>query len=312
MQVDSDLLIRYFLGRVSEEEKEQIHQWIESDEANRKRFMNERIRFDASVLMEQEMVSARPSVRWQPFVRRCVEIAAVIALLAGSYALYQMRHKLELTENAFQCIRVPAGNRTNVVLPDGTNVWLNAGSSLKYPLAFGKKQREVQLDGEGYFEVSKSEKPFVVKAGNYHIEVLGTIFDIEAYSTRQTFKTTLLEGKVRLTNDAGTSMAELAPGQTAEEADGKLRITATVDVNGYRWKDGLIYIDEDKSFAELMQLFEKFYDVRIVIRNPEVEKLGYRGKFRISDGLDHALHVLQRDFPFRYTREEESNTVYIH
>lgn len=310
MQIDQDILVRYFLGQASEEEKESIHRWIESDEANRRYFINERIRFDASVLMEREVASRHISIRWQPFVRRFVEVAAVAVLLLGSYYLYNLHRTMQL-EDTYQCVRVPAGNRTNVLLPDGTSVWLNAGSSLKYPLAFAKEKREVTLEGEGYFEVSKARQPFIVKTHRYNVEVLGTTFDVEAYPGKQEFKTMLLEGKVRLTDGEGQSLAELKPGQTAEQIDGNLRVITTVDVNGYRWKDGLIYIEHDKSFTDLMKLLEKFYDVRIVIRNPEVKQLGYRGKFRVSDGVDHALRVLQRDFPFSYQRDEESNIIYI-
>ena len=80
-----------------------------------------------------------------------------------------------------------------------------------------------------------------------------------------------------------------------------LRVVPTTDPNSYRWKDGLIYI-EDKSFNAIMELFEKFYDVQIIVNNKAVKDLGYRGKLRISDGVDHALRVLQNDFPFKYKR----------
>ena len=139
--------------------------------------------------------------------------------------------------------------------------------------------------------------------------MLGTIFNVEAYTAKSHFRTTLYEGKVKLYNSL-SKVIFLSPGQTAELVGDALQVSPTTDVNGYRWKDGLIYI-EDKSFDAIMQLFEKFYDVRIVINNQEVKDQGYRGKLRISDGVDHALRVLQNDFPFIYERDEERNIIYI-
>ena len=236
-------------------------------------------------------------------------MAASILILLGSFYLYDHYRIARLAET-FQCVYVPAGNRTNVRLPDGTNVWLNANTSLRYPMAFSDKNREIQLDGEGYFEVAKDKKPFIVKTSKYDVEVLGTTFSVEAYKDKSGFRTMLYEGKVKLYNTNDPKAIYLSPGQTAELMGESLRVVPTTEPNSYRWKDGLIYI-EDKSFDEIMELFEKFYDVRIVVNNKAVQDLGYRGKLRISDGVDHALRVLQNDFPFKYKRDEERNIIYI-
>ena len=177
-------------------------------------------------------------------------------------------------------------------------------------MAFSDKNREIQLDGEGYFEVAKDKKPFIVKTSKYDVEVLGTTFNVEAYKDKSGFRTMLYEGKVKLYNTNDPKAIYLSPGQTAELMGESLRVVPTTEPNSYRWKDGLIYI-EDKSFNAIMGLFEKFYDVRIVVNNKAVQDLGYRGKLRISDGVDHALRVLQNDFPFKYKRDEERNIIYI-
>lgn len=309
MNIDHHILIRYFLGQASEEEKEFIHQWIESDEANRTQFIRERIRFDASILIDKPASLEKRRRQIPPFLSWSLKIAASVLLLLGSFYVYD-NYRMARLSQTFQCVSVPAGNRTNIQLPDGTNVWLNANTSLRYPMAFSNTNREIQLDGEAYFEVAKDKKPFIVKTDKYDVEVLGTVFNVEAYRSKPQFRTSLYEGKVKLYNSRQPKAVFLSPGQTAELVGKVLQVAPTKEVNSYRWKDGLIYI-EDKSFDAIMTLFEKFYDVRIVINNQAVRDLGYRGKLRISDGVDHALRVLQNDFPFKYKRDEERNIIYI-
>lgn len=308
-QIDRHILNRYFLGQVSEEEKEAIRQWLEEDEGNRKIFMRERIHFDASLLLQEPELAAKKPFVMPLWVRWCTQIAASILLLAGSFYLYD-NYRMDQLTNVYQHISVPAGNRTNIVLPDGTSVWLNANSTLRYPVVFSEKSREIQLNGEAYFEVTKDKKPFIVKTDKYDVEVLGTTFNVEAYANKPAFRTMLYAGKVKLYNSQTSDAVILSPGQTAKLVGNALVVSTTTDVNSYRWKDGLIYI-EDKSFGEIIELFEKFYDVRIVVNNQKVKGLGYRGKLRISDGVNHALRVLQSDFPFEYRRDEENNIIYI-
>lgn len=315
MQIDQHILIRYFLKQASEEEKEVIRQWIESSEDNRRRFIRERIRFDASILVDEAAVEPSTKIasgkryRLHPALNWSFKVAASILILLGSFYLYD-NYRMARLAQTLQCVYVPAGNRTNIQLPDGTSVWLNANTYLRYPMVFAENSREIMLDGEAYFEVAKDKKTFIVKTDKYDVEVLGTTFNVEAYKDKSNFRTMLYEGKVKLYNTKNQKAVYLSPGQTAELTGESLRVAPTTDPNSYRWKDGLIYI-EDKSFNAIMELFEKFYDVRIIVNNKAVKDLGYRGKLRISDGGDHALRVLQNDFPFKYKWDEERNIIYI-
>lgn len=302
-------MTRYFLGQCTEAEKEAIRQWLESDEANRQLFINERIRFDASLLVDEQALGRKKRLSLSPRIVRYVEIAASVLLLLGGFFAYDT-YRDEQLRRAVQTVYVPVGNRTNILLPDGTNVWLSANTTLRYPIAFSSQNREVSLNGEAYFEVKKDKKPFIVRTDKYNVKVLGTTFDVEAYAGKPTFKTVLYEGKVKLYDEAASEMVLLSPGQTARLVGDRLEVSATTEGNSYRWKDGLIYI-EDKSFEEIMELFEKFYDIRIVIQNKKVGDLGYHGKLRISDGVEHALRVLQNDYPFTYRRDEGTNIIYI-
>ena len=205
MQIDQHILIRYFLKQASEEEKEVIRQWIGSSEDNRRCFIRERIRFDASILVDEAAVESSTKIasgkrfRLHPALTWSLKVAASILILLGSFYLYD-NYRIAKLSQTLQCVYVPAGNRTNIQLPDGTSVWLNANTSLRYPMAFAENSREIMLDGEAYFEVAKDKKPFIVKTSKYDVEVLGTTFNVEAYKDKSDFRTMLYEGKVKLYN----------------------------------------------------------------------------------------------------------------
>ena len=196
---------------------------------------------------------------------------------------------------AMQTITVPAGQRVNLDLPDGSNVWLNAGTTMKYPVSFMKGKREVILDGEAYFEVAHNEKsPFV-----------------EAYSAGRTFEASLMQGKVRVKSPANEKLAVvLLPHYKTTLKDGKLVVSKIDDYNVYRWKEGL-YCFKNKPFARIMEDLERYYDLKIQLDKKSIEGVALTGKFRISDGLDYALRVLQKDVAFTYRRDKDNDVIYI-
>ncbi|WP_370862627.1 FecR family protein [Parabacteroides faecis] len=240
-----------------------------------------------------------------------IKIAAVIAItLGGSYLYHQYSFEKELM--ATNTISVPAGQRINMTLTDGTNVWLNARTSLTYPVKFSKKNRQVILDGEAYFEVAKDKtKPFIVQTNKYNVEVLGTKFDVNAYSETGEFETTLMSGSVRVasTSDPAQKLT-LKPNNKVYLQDGELHVSVVDDFNPYRWKEGLICF-KNESFTSIMKDFEKYYGLTIQVRNKEVLKYVYTGKFRQTDGIDYALRVLQKDIKFSYQRDDENQIIYI-
>ncbi|MDR1160742.1 MAG: FecR domain-containing protein [Tannerellaceae bacterium] len=308
--MDRYMLIRYFQGECSEGEKESIRQWLEDKEENKKQFINERIRFDASLMIDEDNIRLRQPDNKKKILPTLYKTVAAILLLLGSsylFSLYQSGYR----ETSFQQINVPAGSRTSVTLPDGSLVWLNSNTTLSYPNLFSGKKRTVELDGEAYFEVAKDDKmPFIVKAGEHNIKVLGTTFNVEAYTKDTAFKVSLFTGKVKIyTGDEASGCIYLNPGEAAE-LDGHAFRIRPANANSSRWKDGLIIL-ENNSFDEIMHLFERYYNLEIIINNHEVKNLGYQGKLRIADGIDHALRVLQSDFHFTYERARDSNIIYI-
>lgn len=311
MNIDRNILTRYFQGECSEWEKEAIRVWLESDESHKKQFIRERIRFDASVIVDEDKISSSSTSKVKIILWNTLKVASAILILIGSSYFFNLSLS-DKPNNLLQSIYVPPGSRTSVTLPDGSLVWLNSNTSFKYPTTFASENRVVELDGEAYFEVTKNEgKSFIVKTNKYNVEVLGTTFNVEAYTNEVSFKTGLFTGKVKLYKEQQENKSlYLKPGEAAELIGDALQVSSA-NQNSFRWKDGLIIL-EDKSFTEIMRLFEKYYDVQIIIKNDKTKELGYKGKLRISDGIDHALRVLQKDFRFTFKREEDTNIIYIY
>jgi ferric-dicitrate binding protein FerR (iron transport regulator) len=192
----------------------------------------------------------------------------------------------------FNTIATPRGGQYQVVLPDGTKVWLNASSSLRFPTAFNKDKREVDLMGEAYFEVAKDKIPFKVRLARGEIDVLGTHFNVNAYEDEAAITATLLEGSIRLSK--GEEHALLKPGQQAVSArtGGTIRIIPDADVDAaVAWKNG--YFEFDGAGIEtIMRQLARWYDVEVRYEGP-VTKREFGGQMPRGSNLSEVLRILE-------------------
>lgn len=207
--------------------------------------------------------------------------------------------KANASEPVYNTITTPKGGKYKIILPDGTRVWLNAGSSLKFPVAFAGKSRKVYLQGEGYFEVSKNPlMPFYVNAGNSLVEVLGTHFNVNAYEDEDAVSTTLLEGKVKVDQNgtAGNTPPAsviLKPGEQAELSKNG-QITTMRDINideVVAWKEGFFDF-KNIPVTDLMRQIVRWYDVDVEYRG-EVPDTKLTGKISRDVNLDKLIDMLQ-------------------
>ncbi|WP_075556856.1 FecR family protein [Parabacteroides timonensis] len=315
-----ETLYRYFEGITSPEEEEAVYRWLDASSENEKELLKERELFDAMILAgstEQDLSGKKialtvPKGMWiRPWIREVMKVAAVVAITVACGLYFYVAEKKELL-SAMNTVTVPAGQRVNLKLSDGTTVWLNARSEMVYPAVFSGSKREVKLDGEGYFEVKHDkESPFVVHTRKCDIEVLGTKFNVEAYSDSEEFSTSLMEGSVKVTDNSAVSASVLLkPDQEVHMKDGRLLVSFIEDYDHFRWRDGLVCFD-NVAFHELMKRFEKCYGISIVVENKNLEEYSCSGKFRISDGLDNALRILQRNAKYTFERNEDNSIVYI-
>lgn len=205
-------------------------------------------------------------------------------------------------------LSTPKGGTYQVTLPDGSKVWLNAASRLRYPAQFGGETREVELEGEGYFEVAKNEhQPFFVKSRGQLVKVIGTAFNINAYADEVQMTTTLVEGGIAIgsSNTGLQSSAEfdaiLTPGQQASFEDGRIRI-ATVDANDYvAWKDGR-FVFYGESMPLVMRQIERWYDVSFETKDLAVG-IELWGSLSRDVMLSQILEVIELNTPLTFKRE---------
>lgn len=313
--MDKDLLYRFFEGEASIEEMGAVKEWAESSEEHNKQLHRERKLFNAMILVGNPKWTAINATRGRSyFIREFLKIASVViiavSITAGIFSITSDRNSD--INMAMQTITVPAGQRVNIELPDGSNVWLNAGTKMQYPVSFMKDKREITLDGEAYFDVAHNERcPFVVHTHAMDIEVLGTKFNVEAYAKQQNFEASLLQGKIKIKSPLDDKISQiLLPNYKSTLKNGKLVTSKIEDYNEYRWKEGL-YCFKNKSFIEIIKKLERYYNLKIVVNKPNITKIELTGKFRISDGLDYALRVLQKDIPFICNKNTENDTIYI-
>lgn len=305
------MLHRFFAGTASFEEEAAVCNWAETSETNRKELIKERKCFDILLLHDttrkpQQVTSV---YRLLPAIQDLLKVAAAIAILVVSALhLYNWAKPEEVI--AFNKIVVPPGQRVNLTLSDGTTVWLNARTELIYPAAFTGNIRKVTLKGEGYFEVTKdTERPFVVQTEKCDVNVLGTKFNVEAGSGTDVFSAALMEGSILIKDKTkASSEITLSPRQKAEWKDGTFRVDSITEYDSYRWKEGLICF-ENILFTDLMKKFEKTYDMRIVVSNPKLTTYRCSGKFRVADGIDFVLHVLERNARFTYSRNDDNTVI---
>lgn len=189
-------------------------------------------------------------------------------------------------------ITTPRGGKYQVTLSDGTRVWLNAESSLRFPTAFTGKNRAVTLTGEAYFDVAADkDKPFLVQTGETETLVLGTQFDINSYTDEGAVKTTLLEGAVRM--GLGSQQALLQPGEQGQfDADKRVIVTRSVNTKAVvAWKDGYYYFDRTP-VQSVMRQIARWYDVDVVYEGA-VPKDEIVGKIPRSAYVSEVLHIME-------------------
>lgn len=219
----------------------------------------------------------------------------------------------------YAILTTPKGGTYQITLPDGTKVWLNAASTLKYPARFSDEERVVALEGEAYFEVRKSKKqawPFRVVVTGQTVEVLGTEFNISAYPDESETKTTLVEGKVKVSDGASeatirsTQYAILSPGQQAITSNAITNVLE-VEVEQYTaWKDGFFYFDGVAPQAAFAQL-ARWYDIDVVYQG-KVPTIRFFGMIDRSGNLNDALAILKESgLEFKFSQSGATNQLII-
>jgi ferric-dicitrate binding protein FerR (iron transport regulator) len=260
--------------------------------------------------------------------------AAIALILLGlSFSIYFAFNRLKVhtsptSSPGFYTVIAPKNQKSRLYLVDGTKVWLNCGTALKYKSDFNMDKREIYLDGEAYFEVAKNPlKPFMVHASSLVVKALGTSFNVKCYPEDKTVEATLIEGKLAVyngnANDQKKHTVLLLPNEKAtfnkmdsklvvsqlgdsKNGDNKLRNTSDrSDAHSIEsvisWKDQEL-VFENEPFDELAKRLERWYNVSIEIKDSSVLAGNrYTGKFLHNESLDVVLKIISRTTPIKYT-----------
>lgn len=207
-------------------------------------------------------------------------------------------------ELAYNKIIVPRGGEFQLVLEDGTKVWLNAESQLKYPEVFTRAKREVFLEGEAYFEVAKdATHPFVVHAGQQKVTVLGTSFGITGYAEESSVSATLVEGKVRVEFPGYTDEVYLLePGHRISYDRISCRVrNERVDVREYvAWKDGR-YVFAKKRLEDMLATLSRWYDCQVFYQNAETKEVLFSGELMRFENFNDILHLISKTSDVKFS-----------
>ena len=316
---------KYFLGELTSVEKETLFKEMAGNPDVRDEFAHVQNSWALAVSLgvEEDRISA--CQYWQAFKKRrtrkkvltiskrILKYAAVLAvgmlIAKGFFHRHEPKVEETLVVTCHKLI-VPAGQHVQLTLADGTAVWVNAKSTLEYPEVFAGDTRELTLSGEAYFEVAGNlSQPFIVKSGDFCTQVTGTQFNVFAYNGL--FDVSLIEGQVKVYT-AGTveDTVVLNRHEKVTLVDGQFVKTLSLNMEDFLWKEGIFSFD-DKPFAEIVEKLQLYYDVRIHVGDTALLNRKYTGKFRRSDSIENLLKVIQKEYPFVFTRSDDCSNIYI-
>lgn len=247
-----------------------------------------------------------------------VSAVAIVFLLCGISSLFFLWQSEKTAVEAFEeykeyVVEVPAGAKSKVTFPDGSVVWLNAGSKVKYDSNFAKESRNVALSGEGYFEVSKNEElPFVVNTGNLSVKVLGTKFNLKSYEEDSEVKVTLKEGAVRVGDFlADAAPVVLEPNQrfTLRKADLAIQVDSVDASHIENWRNGAMTFDK-VPLEEIAKELKRLYNIPIQIENDKLKRIVYYSDFQENVTVEKVLEILSSGNKFRYEVKPELIRIY--
>ena len=260
------------------------------------------------IRLNEEVTSGKLSLNRKVFTL-FTKVAAVLILPLLIYSVYlTSRITRTIPEDAskmvWQTVKTTVGMQTDFLLPDGSHVWLNSGSVIKYPVSFAQNMRQVELTGEAYFDVVKdAAHPFMVNAGKMNIEVKGTRFDVINYPDETLIELILESGSVRLfSRDCknNKTITNIKPGERAvlDLTENKLTVRK-VNVDEYTaWKEGML-IFRDERMDEVVRKLDRWFNVEIILQSQELKEYVYTATYR-DETLPQILELLKISAPISY------------
>ena len=324
--IEIDELIATYLSQGLEAEKlSELENWLKASPENQKHFQQMReIWFSTISASEEERYNKEEA--YSRFLSRTRQThqeektvkklslhkffygAAAVALLCLiSFASYRTGTEQVKKQFAEMVVEAPLGSKTRLYLPDGTLVWLNAGSTITYSQGFGVEERKLKLSGEGYFEVTRNKQlPFEITTKELQLRVLGTKFNFRNYPEDEEVSVSLLEGKVSLRNYLkNDALCYLEPDQKAilNKKNGKLMVSASEARYTAEWTNGFLFFDEEL-LPDIIKELERSYNVKIYIEDESLKTFRFYGNFvRKEQTIQEILEMLASTGKLEYRIE---------
>jgi transmembrane sensor len=314
--MEQEKLISYITGNLDESKASEVRHWIRASEEHRMEFIrlknvyalsrslqdNEEISTDYETLRKKLNTDRKEKLYRVAF--SSLKYAAVIAItLLAVHFFTREPETVPMQELiSYHQISVPLGQISEFTFADGTRVWLNSGTTLRFPERFNNA-RDIQLDGEAFFEVTKNaEKPFVVRSGAQQIKVFGTSFNIRSYGDLDYIETTLIEGSLGVSTTNFETMDMLNPGEQMRISDnGSSKVIRKVDTHPYEaWKEGKL-IFRNKSLGDIAIDLERWYNVKISFNDTKIKDYRFSGTILKYKPIDQILEAIKLTSPIRFT-----------
>lgn len=300
---------------MSASEKAEFFAWLQTEPDEKKEFARIKNTFAITGLTEREGDEERTSKGMEELEKRIrnrsirryrlnlLKYAAVaLVLVVASWYLsseYTLRHQAPL----YTEINVPKGQRVNMTLPDGSTVWLSPRTKIRIPNEFSRNNRTIELDGEGYFAVTKDlKRPFIVKTSQYNVEVLGTRFNVFSYTEKPRFETSLVEGSVLVYNkDNKEEKMYLKPNEKVSLLN-NIMVKSLSDFNNEEYLESGIFSFQAKPFVEILDCLSLWYNIKFKVTGTMALTRKISGKFRQSEEIENILNALQGVYHFNYKK----------
>ena len=316
--MDQLILIKYLKGSASPKEESDIRRWLADDEdgSHREYYKQMHNIYNGMMLHGSKAASRSIPVRratLKRFLAYSAAAAAAVLLVAG-LLIHEKHSTIDMLSSKTETIMVPPGQSMELRLEDGPSLWLNVGTEVEKPSVFARKERRLVVrTGEILVDVAKdAERPFYVETFSSTVKVLGTRFDVEVDESSGICNVALLRGRVEARDNMSGMVYGLSPDEKLCFDRGnvyKERIANRSSVDC--WTEGLVDVT-GLQFDALMHKLERAFNVKISVERKDLPTISYtRGKIRISDGIEHALEVLQIASDFKYERDFNTNTIVI-
>lgn len=308
-----NLAEKYFAGDITKAEISELAGWIrnnvqlsdwweeefEKSDTDISPVLRDKMfeRIKAEVLNEQPAVERTPGKTLVPAWARWAAMICIPICIA--FFTYNILSISDTDTRSPFIVKADKGDKATVVLPDGTDVILNSASQLSYLRDFGKNERRVQLDGEGYFQVAHdTRRTFIVQVGELEVKVLGTVFNVCAYNNEQDVTVVLLEGKVGVQTPSSSLIMKPGEKMNYNKSTHKLTTEKVYPEDYVTWTKGSLYF-QNESLDNIMKALSRAYDVTIRIDSPRIAEERFTGTIP-GGGIQNALNIIMLTSPFRY------------